>query len=156
MMKWFMTPHRFPVRVLAVVLVAGLAAGLPGAAAAADKPPAVGDEPREFELPALGGDAVKLSKVTADGPVVLVGLRGYPGYQCPLCTRQFGEFLGKAAEFRKANATVVFVYPGPAENLKARAGEFVRGKDLPEHFRVLLDPDYAFTRAYGLRWEAKN
>jgi thioredoxin-dependent peroxiredoxin len=123
---------------------------------AAEKPPAVGDEARDFELSALGGDKVKLSKLTDAGPVVLVVLRGYPGYQCPLCTRQFGEFLDKADEFKKVGAQVVFVYPGPAEKLKERAGEFVKGKDYPAHFQFLLDPDYTFTNAYGLRWDAKN
>ncbi|MBX9579051.1 MAG: peroxiredoxin family protein [Gemmataceae bacterium] len=127
-----------------------------GASAAAEKPPAVGDQAKDFELTALGGDAVKLSKLTEAGPVVLVVLRGYPGYQCPLCTRQAGEFLGKADEFKAAGAKVVLVYPGPAEKLKERAGEFVKGKDYPDHFQLLLDPDYTFTTAYGLRWDAKN
>lgn len=137
----------------AVALIGTIAAG---AAPAADKPPAVGEVAKDFDLPALGGDAVKLSKLTDAGPVVLVVLRGYPGYQCPLCTRQVGEFLGKADEFKAAGATVVLVYPGPAEKLKERAGEFVRGKDYPDHFRLVLDPDYTFTTAYGLRWDARN
>lgn len=127
-----------------------------GVAAAAEKPPAVGQEAQDFELAALGGEKTKLSKLTEAGPVVLVVLRGYPGYQCPLCTRQAGEFLAKADLFKKAGATVVLVYPGPADGLKERAGEFVKGKDYPDHFRILLDPDYTFTAAYGLRWDAKN
>ena len=118
--------------------------------------PKVGGEAQDFELPVLGGEKIKLSKLTESGPVVLVVLRGHPGYQCPLCTKQFGEFLGKADEFKKAGAQVVFVYPGPADKLKERAGEFVKGTDYPTHFTVLLDPDYAFTNAYGLRWDAKN
>lgn len=59
----------------------------------------VGSEAPDFELAALGGEKVKLSKLTESGPVVL---RGYPGYQCPLCTRQVGELIGKADEFKKA------------------------------------------------------
>lgn len=120
------------------------------------KSPKVGDEAKDFELTAIGGEKVKLSKLGESGPVVLVVLRGYPGYQCPLCTRQFGEFRGKADEFKKAGAQVVFVYPGPADKLKEKAGEFVKGKDYPAHFTFLLDPDYSFTSAYGLRWDAKN
>ena len=110
----------------------------------------------EFELSALDGKPVKLSKLTEIGPVVLVVLRGYPGYQCPICTRQFGEFLSKADGFKTAGAKVVFVYPGPSESLKQRAEEFVKGKDYPDHFQILLDPDYKFTTAYGLRWDAKG
>jgi thioredoxin-dependent peroxiredoxin len=127
-------------------------------ATAADPPvaPGVGDTAKDFELPALGGDVTRLSDLTKTGPVVIVVLRGYPGYQCPLCTRQFGEFVGKAAEFQKAGARVVFVYPGPSKQLKERAGEFVKGKDYPDHFLLVLDPNYSFTTAYGLRWDAKN
>jgi thioredoxin-dependent peroxiredoxin len=125
----------------------------------ADKAPAVGDPAKDFELEILsatGGETVKLSKLTANGPVVLVVMRGYPGYQCPICTQQFGDLLGKANSFKKAGARVVCVYPGPSDKLRENAAQFVRGKDYPEHFRILLDPDYKFTNLYGLRWNARN
>ena len=124
--------------------------------AAADPGPGIGQEAKDFDLEALGGGRAKLAELTKTGPVVLVVLRGYPGYQCPICSRQFGEFVGKADDFQKAGANVVFVYPGPGAGLKQKATEFVKGRDYPAHFRVLLDPDYAFTNAYGLRWDAKN
>lgn len=149
-------------RLMAGAVLAGLAAGCgvapadPPAKAAGPAAPKVGDEAKDFELEALGGGKTKLSDLTKGGPVVLVVLRGYPGYQCPLCTRQFGEFLGKADAFKQTGAKVVFVYPGPADKLKERAGEFVKGKDYPDHFTILLDPDYTFTTAYGLRWDARN
>ena len=142
-------------RVLVLAVLGVISAGA-SPVAADEKPPAVGDAAKDFELTALGGSRVKLSKLTESGPVVLVVLRGYPGYQCPLCTKQFGEFLGKADGFKTAGAKVVFVYPGPSEQLTARAAEFVRGKDYPEHFQILLDPDYKFTMAYGLRWDVKG
>lgn len=125
-------------------------------AAAGDDTPVVGSEARDFELPALSAEKVKLSKLVEAGPVVLVVLRGYPGYQCPLCTKQFREFLGKANEIKDAGATVAFIYPGPSEKLKDRAEQFVKGMDYPDHFQILLDPDYTFTTAYGLRWDAKG
>jgi peroxiredoxin len=87
---------------------------------------------------------------------VLVVLRGYPGYQCPVCTAQVAELVGRAGRFRDAGARVILVYPGPAQGLKAHADEFVRGKALPENFDLLLDPDYALTQCYGLRWDAPN
>ena len=140
-----------------LVLIVGVVAVGTTLVIAAETQPKVGQEAKDFELASLGGgDAVKLSKLTETGPVVLVVLRGYPGYQCPLCTRQFGELLGKAEAFKKAGAQVVFVYPGPANKLKEHASEFVKGKDYPDHFHFLLDPDYKFTNAYGLRWDAKN
>jgi peroxiredoxin Q/BCP len=147
-------------RVVAYLLLAVTLSSMggfdPTLAFAAEKPPAVGDEAADFELAALGGDMVKLSDLTDDGPVVLVVLRGYPGYQCPLCTRQVGDFLAKAEAFKKPGASVVFVYPGPAGLLKDHADEFVEGQKYPEHFWLLLDPDFEFISAYGLRWDAPN
>jgi thioredoxin-dependent peroxiredoxin len=118
--------------------------------------PKVGDIAKDFELESLAGKKVKLSDLTAKGPVVVVVGRGYPGYQCPLCSKQFGSLVAQAEEFKKAGAQVLFIYPGPADKLKERAGEFVKGKDYPAHFHLLIDPDYTFTKAYNLRWEAKN
>lgn len=139
-----------------VVLTATVLTSL--AANAADKAnrPEVGDEAEDFELKTLDAKSVKLSKLVADGPVVLIVLRGYPGYQCPVCTAQVGQFVAKAKPFDAAKARVVMVYPGPADGLKKHADEFVRGKTLPDNFFLVLDPDYEFTKAYHLRWEAKN
>ena len=141
---------------LPLLVFLGLSSPNETLAAKAPKPPAVGKKAADFELPALGGGTVRLSQVTRSGPVVLVVLRGFPGYQCPICTRQFGALVEHADEFEKAGAQVVFVYPGPSEELAARAAEFVKGVDYPEHFRILLDPDYTFTNAYGLRWDAEK
>jgi peroxiredoxin len=48
----------------------------------------------------------------------------------------------------------VLVYPGPAGGLEGHAEEFARGKALPENFHLVVDPDYTFTNAYDLRWDA--
>ncbi|RYX85545.1 peroxiredoxin family protein [bacterium] len=122
----------------------------------APQPPKVGEIAPDFELKAIDGTKVKLSEQTTKGPVVLIELRGFPGYQCPICTAQVGQLINKAQEFSKAKAQVILVYPGPAEGLKDRAGEFVRGKDMPANFYLLLDPDFAVTNKYGLRWDAQN
>jgi thioredoxin-dependent peroxiredoxin len=131
----------------------GICASLP-AAFAADEFPKVGDTAADFELASVTGDKVKLSKVAESGPVVLIVLRGYPGYQCPACNQQVGQFVAQAAKFRAAGAKVLLVYPGPSQKLGQRAEEFLAGKTLPEGFQMLLDPDYTFTRAYHLRWNA--
>lgn len=86
--------------------------------------------------------------------MVLVVLRGYPSYQCPICGRQVTELRAKAAELAAAGARVVLVYPGPSVGLQARAREFLADARLPENFSLLIDPDYTFTKAYKLRWEA--
>jgi peroxiredoxin Q/BCP len=83
-----------------------------------------------------------------------VVLRGWPGYQCPFCTRQFGDYMAHAEAFAKSGAQVLFVYPGPADGLKEHAEAFTASKSLPAAFRILLDPDYTFTQSYGLRWDA--
>jgi peroxiredoxin len=86
--------------------------------------------------------------------VVVVVVRGYPGYQCPLCTRQVLSFVGGASKFRDAGARVVLIYPGPASRLNDRAREFLGSTRLPAHFDLVTDPDFEFTNAWHLRWDA--
>jgi peroxiredoxin len=122
--------------------------------AIAAEPPKAGDEAKDFTLKSLKDETVKLSDLSKEGPVVILVLRGYPGYQCPICNRQIGEFLSKAKTFAEARTQIVMVYPGPADKLAAHADEFVRGKTLPENCHFVIDPDYAFVNAYNLRWDA--
>jgi peroxiredoxin Q/BCP len=117
-------------------------------------PPKVGDQAPDFELVGLGGETVRLSTAASHGPVAVIVLRGYPGYQCPICSRQVRQFTERGREFEAAGAEVVMVYPGPAHDLKQRAAEFARGHDLPKNFHLLLDPDFQFTNAWRLRWNA--
>lgn len=116
--------------------------------------PGVGDKAPDFSLPSLAGESVRLSEITEKGPVALVVLRGYPGYQCPICNRQVQEFLRSARGFSEARAQVLLVYPGPDEDLVSRAREFASDKQFPQNFRLLLDPGYTFTNLYRLRWDA--
>ena len=64
--------------------------------------------------------------------MVLLVLRGYPGYQCPVCNQQVGQFLAAADKFKAKGATVLMVYPGPSKELQKHAGKFVSGKTLPK------------------------
>lgn len=134
-------------------LLVTLLFGVLGALSARAETLKVGDAAPEFTLNTLDGKAVALKDLTAKQRVVLVVLRGWPGYQCPICTRQVGDFLAKADEF-KGKATVLMVYPGPAERLKEHAEEFLKNKAWPKDFLFVTDPDYTFTKAYGLRWDA--
>ena len=128
-----------------------LAAALP---IAATPPPTVGEKAPEFALSTPEGKNVRISEVNSQGPVVLVVLRGYPGYQCPYCNRQVQDFIHNSEGFAEAGAHVIMVYPGPPENLGAKANEFLADKKLPTNFDLVLDPDYQFTNMYGLRWDA--
>jgi peroxiredoxin Q/BCP len=125
-------------------------------AAAAERPPAVGDQAADFTLSALDGESVELKVLLKEGPVVLVVLRGYPGYQCPACSAQVGEFTAQAKKFASAAAKIVLVYPGAKLNLGERAQEFLRGEKLPENVYLVTDPDYSFTNNYHLRWDAEK
>ena len=145
--------QRLVAAICAAIFYAGsvLAAQMPAMAGAIPK---VGDLAPAFALSSISGERVRLADVLKDGPVVLVVLRGWPGYQCPFCTRQFADFLSNADALKARRARVVFVYPGPADGLTDHATAFTSGKELPAHFTFLTDPDYAFTNAYGLRWDA--
>ncbi len=118
--------------------------------------PKANDKAPDFSLKTLEGSTVQLSALTAKAPVVLVMLRGWPGYQCPICDRQVQDFIGKRAEFKAAGAQLVFIYPGPAGGLAGHAEEFKKwkGKEWPADFLYVLDPDYTMVNAYGLRWNA--
>jgi peroxiredoxin len=116
--------------------------------------PPVGQKAPDFSLTSVSGTTVKLSELNASSPVVLVVLRGFPGYQCPFCQRQVQDFVDKAQQFSDAGFQVVFVYPGPADTAQGKAGEFLQNKSFPPTFHMLVDPGYQFTELYGLRWDA--
>jgi peroxiredoxin len=119
--------------------------------------PAVGTKAPDFTLSTPEGDPVRLSDLTAKGTVVLIVLRGYPGYQCPYCQRQAHDFQLNAGKFTALGAQVLLVYPGPPADLDKRAQEFLAKQgSLPTGFHLVIDPDYKFTNQYDLRWDAPN
>jgi peroxiredoxin len=118
--------------------------------------PEVGKMVADFELNDLQGTKHSLAESAKKGPVVLMVLRGFPGYQCPVCNKQVGQYLAAADKFKAKGATVLMVYPGPSKGLQEHAAQFVSGKTLPAGFHMLIDPDYTFVNAYDLRWDAPN
>ena len=132
-----------------VILLSGLPLLL-----AADSPPQMGGSAPDFELSSVTGANVRLSEVASQGPVVLIVLRGFPGYQCPICNQQVGQYLKQAEKLKSAGVQVLLVYPGPSADLAKRAQEFIKDQTIPDHFQLLVDPDYTFTNAYHLRWDA--
>ena len=137
-------------------LLAGLVIGFLHSPSAAAGIPKVWDKTPDFTLQTLDDQTVRLGELTAKEKVVLVVLRGWPGYQCPVCDRQVQDFIKSASDFAEAKARVVFVYPGPADDLKAQVKEFAewRGKQWPKDFLYVMDPDYPVVNAYGLKWNA--
>jgi peroxiredoxin Q/BCP len=132
----------------ALLLCSSLVAG------AVATPPEVGGRAPDFSLSQIDGRKLTLSTELKSGPVVLIVGRGWVGYQCPFCLRQFGDFLGHAKAIEEAGARVIWVYPGPTADVQKRADEFAANKAFPSNFRFVLDPNYTFTLAYGLRWDA--
>ena len=145
-----------PLYIIVRRLIATASLLLLGATAPAAEIPTVDSRAPDFTLSTLDGKTVQLSHLAAQGRVVLVVLRGFPGYQCPVCDRQVTEFIAAAPAFAAAKTRVIFVYPGAADGLKAKAEEFrtMKGRTWPEAFLYALDPDFQMVNAYGLRWDA--
>jgi peroxiredoxin len=146
---------RRPARSVLTLLTALLSiAALPALAAT----PVVGQKAPDFTLSTPEGAKLHFADLTAKGTVVLILLRGYPGYQCPYCQKQIHDFISSADQFAKAGAQVLLVYPGPPADLDQRAKEAIAkanaDQQLPANFHLVIDPDYSFTNLYGLRWDA--
>lgn len=155
MLSDFFTTRLSRIRTSALALVAcvplSIAATLPARAAT----PNIGDKAPDFTLKTPEGKSVSLHGLLKKGPVVLILLRGYPGYQCPYCQRQAHDFQVNAKKFADKGMQLLLVYPGPAANLDEHAKEFLKGYEkLPANYHLVLDPDYAMTHAYDLRWDA--
>src|SRR5260370_34486047 len=118
------TRARFKVALVSVLMTFVVAPGAVGwSRPQEDSPttPRVGDKALDFSLASIDGHRVTLSNELTQGPVVLVLLRGWPGYQCPFCTRQFGDFLSHAKELSATETRVILIYPGPSDQLRAHA-----------------------------------
>lgn len=113
-----------------------------------------GNNALDFTLKTLDDDEVTLSDIYHKQPVVLVVLRGWPGYQCPICTKQVGSLVSDEYKFSDLNVAVLMVYPGPSEELQDHAEEFSENFRFPPNFYFTLDPDYSMVKSYGLRWDA--
>ncbi len=119
--------------------------------------PKVGDKAPDFTLATPTGAPVQLSKHVQKSTVVLVVLRGFPGYQCPYCQKQVHDFVEHASDFAAKKATVLLVYPGPPADLDQHAKDFLaKQADLPANIILATDPDYKMTNQYELRWDAPH
>jgi peroxiredoxin Q/BCP len=111
----------------------------------------------DFTLATPTGKAVTLSTEEGGHGLVLVILRGFPGYQCPYCVKQVHDFVEHASDFKAKNTRVLLVYPGPPADLDQHAKEFLEKQaELPSNVVLVTDPDYKVTNLYGLRWDAPH
>ena len=124
-------------------------------ASALGQTPAVGAKAPDFTLSTPTGKAVTLSAEQSGHDLVLVILRGFPGYQCPYCVKQVHDFADHASDFKAKNTRVLLVYPGPPADLDEHAKKFLEKQaDLPSNIVLVTDPDYKVTNLYALRWDA--
>jgi thioredoxin-dependent peroxiredoxin len=119
--------------------------------------PVVGAKAPDFTLSTPTGKAVTLSTEQGGHALVLVILRGFPGYQCPYCVKQVHDFADHASDCKAKNTRVLLVYPGPPADLDQHAKEFLEKQaGLPSNVVLVTDPDYKVTNLYGLRWDAPH
>ena len=76
-----------------------------GAPALAETP-VVGANAPDFTLSTPTGKSVRMSAEQRGDALVLVVLRGFPGYQCPYCVRQVQDFIDHASGFAAKNTRV--------------------------------------------------
>ena len=133
-------------------LVAVLLCLVTGHGIAFAEPPSIGDRAPDFTLSTPTGPRVQLSKLVGRSTVILVVLRGFPGYQCPYCQKQVHDFIEHSSGFAMKKAFVLLVYPGPSADLDQHAREFLaKQANLPTNITLVADPDYVMTNRYGLR-----
>jgi thioredoxin-dependent peroxiredoxin len=119
--------------------------------------PAVGAKAPDFTLSTPTGKTVRMSAEQRGHNLVLVVLRGFPGYQCPYCVKQVHDFIDHASDFAAKNTRVLLVYPGPPADLDQHAKDFLEKQaELPANIVLVTDPDYTVTKLYDLRWDAPH
>ena len=119
--------------------------------------PKVGERAINFELPVVGEKRfLTLTDEYKEGPVVVIVLRGYPGYQCPLCNRQVSSLVNRARVLGNEAHRVILVYPGESSGLDRRAEQFMGSRNLPDPLVVVRDDGMSMVEDWGLRWDAIN
>lgn len=109
-------------------------------------------------------DALQLEFVDRDGRkidvrdykgkkyLVVVIMRGFPGYVCPYCTAQTARLIQNYDQFTQRGAEVLVVFPGE----KARAQDFAQAsqtlaENKPLPFPVLLDEGLKVVEQLGIK-----
>jgi len=129
-------------------------ANRPAAAPVSARSTLLGQAFPPVRLMGASGDPFTLEELRGGRPVVLVVLRGFPGFVCPHCTAQTAALINALPSFEERGARVAMVYPGEASTvptfLKAMK-EFREGKGVP--IPILFDAELELVRALGIRGE---
>ncbi len=100
------------------------------------------------------GKVVSSKKFLENGPLVVIVMRGFPGYDCPACSAQLADFVKQADTFKTAGAQVMIIYPGSVQDLEAKAKGFVSKQQLADSFHLVIDKDMKIVKQLGLLWDA--
>lgn len=148
----------FPIIALAIWVAACVSPSVTfGQDSTGSQQPEVGQLAIDFELPIVKGEGyLSLSETYKTGPTVVIFLRGYPGYQCPICSRQVSDLVNRAKGLAQASHRVVLVYPGSAKGLEKNSEQFMGSRRLPEPLIMVRDDDMKVVERWGLRWNAKG
>lgn len=111
------------------------------AEAAVNRALTVGEVAPDFVLPAASGGDVRLSDLTARGPVVLAF---YRGAWCPYCNTQLRDYQSRLGEIEARGASIVAISPQVPDSSAAVGDKNALG------FPVLSDVGGAVSDAYGL------
>ena len=115
----------------------------------------MGDRVIDFELPIVGSEGfISLRDEYKQGGVVVIVLRGFPGYQCPLCTQQIGSLANRAKTLAKETHRVILVYPGEEPSLEQRAKQFMGSRRIPQPLVIVRDEGMEMVGQWGLRWNS--
>ncbi|KAA6397741.1 MAG: putative peroxiredoxin Q/BCP [Streblomastix strix] len=95
----------------------------------------------DFELPDQDGNVIKLSELTAQGPVVVFF---YPKDDTPGCTKEACEFRDRFKEFKDLGASVIGVSSDTVESHK----KFEKKYSLTQ--RMVSDADGKVRKAWGV------
>jgi peroxiredoxin len=106
----------------------------------------------EITLTDSKGQPIDLKKYRGQKNIVLVVMRGYPGYVCPNCSAQTSRLIRHYSEITARDAEVLVVFPGPSEHLK----DFVsvsqnQAANAEVPFPVLLDEKFTLVDRLGIR-----
>jgi peroxiredoxin len=104
----------------------------------------VGDRAPDFELLNAAGKKIKLSELTARGPVIVTWYRG--GW-CPYCNIALRGFQKLLPEIRAAGATLVALSPETPDNSLSTA------EKNQLDFEVLSDRRNKVAHAYGVAYK---
>jgi peroxiredoxin len=119
------------------------------------KHPEVGQRAIDFELPPVNEQGyLSLRDTYAQGPTVLIFLRGFPGHQCPYSSDQLDGLVNRAKALSQACHRIILVYPGIAEGLDRSAEEFLNSRRLPPPLVLVRDDDMKVVTQWGLRWDS--